>query len=41
MEIFTERPPCPSCRKVIAEFHERFPNVQVRVYYRGMEVQVN
>ena len=40
VEIFTELPPCDSCRNVMAQFHARFPNVQVRVYYRE-EVKTN
>lgn len=40
VEIFTELPPCDSCRKVMAQFHRRFPNVQVRVYYR-MRVEIS
>lgn len=34
LEIFTERPPCASCEGVIERFHGRYPNVQLRIYYR-------
>jgi hypothetical protein len=34
MEVFTELRPCTSCSRIIKEFHEMFPDVQVRVYYR-------
>jgi hypothetical protein len=40
VEIFTELPPCDSCRNVMAQFHAMFPNVQVRVYDR-QEVRTN
>jgi hypothetical protein len=34
VEIFTERPPCSSCDDVLERFHDMFPDVQVRVYFR-------
>jgi hypothetical protein len=40
VEIFTELPPCSSCRGVMAQFHLRYPNVQVRVYCRE-EIETN
>lgn len=41
MEIFTELPPCDSCQQVLTQFHATFPNVQVRIHYRGTEVKAN
>jgi hypothetical protein len=34
LEIFSERPPCSSCNGVIERFHDLYPNVQLRIYYR-------
>jgi len=31
ISLYTERPPCPSCRGVIQQFQDRFPGVQVIV----------
>ena len=35
INLFTERPPCPSCRGVIDQFRERFPNITVNVTNGG------
>jgi hypothetical protein len=35
INLFTERPPCPSCRGVIDQFRERFPNITVNVTHGG------
>ncbi|WP_344967943.1 deaminase domain-containing protein, partial [Salinactinospora qingdaonensis] len=31
IEIYTERPPCRSCRGVMEQFRERYPDVQLKV----------
>ncbi|WP_141922208.1 polymorphic toxin-type HINT domain-containing protein [Haloactinospora alba] len=31
LEIYTERPPCSSCRSVISQFEEKYPNVDLHV----------
>ena len=31
--LITERTPCPSCERVIAQFKEMFPNVSVEIKY--------
>ncbi|KMN83988.1 hypothetical protein VK98_00790 [Chromobacterium sp. LK11] len=41
INLFTERPPCESCSKVIREqFVELFPNVEVRLYHGNGNVAV-
>jgi RHS repeat-associated protein len=35
INLFTERPPCPSCRGVIDQFREMFPNITVNVTHGG------
>jgi hypothetical protein len=31
--LFTERPPCASCRNVIEQFRQQFPNIRLNVNY--------
>jgi len=31
INLFTEREPCPSCKHVIKQFRERFPNIALNV----------
>jgi hypothetical protein len=31
IDLFTERPPCDSCRFVIEQFTKRFPNISLKV----------
>jgi hypothetical protein len=35
INLFTERPPCPSCRGVIDQFREMFPHITVNVTHGG------
>lgn len=35
VRLYTDLPPCASCRGVIRQFLDRYPNIQMQVLYRG------
>jgi filamentous hemagglutinin len=35
LRIFTERPPCASCRRVMARFLAEHPNIKLEVFHNA------
>jgi len=34
IKLFTERPPCPSCKDIISQFLRMFPNIEIDIQHR-------